>query len=308
MTPQASWTFEPGVVVGVAALAWVYLRRWRAVAAEVGPARAGRLRAVSFLAGLLLVLVALISPLDRLSDQLFFIHMGQHVLLLDLVPILLICGLSKIILRPVTRRVQHIERAVGPLGHPIFAIVLYVGVVWSWHIPALYDAALSHSAVHVLEHTTYAAAGGLYWWHLLSPIRSRRRLAGMGPALYMAATKLLVGLLGIVLVFAPGALYPFYAHQGGFWGLSAHTDQALAGATMALEQSLVMGSALAVLFARMLTDSEREAVRAERADQTDRVEPPTRRARRARRARRGSSRPAPRSAGSCLSPQRNERR
>ncbi|MCA1690601.1 MAG: cytochrome c oxidase assembly protein [Actinobacteria bacterium] len=269
MSPAATWTLEPAVLLGVAATAWLYLRRWRQVAAEAGPSRPGIGRAASFLAGLGLVLLALVSPIDRLSDQLFFVHMIQHVLLLDLVPIFLICGLTKVILRPVTRRVQHVERALGPLGDPVFAIVLYVVVVWSWHVPALYDAALSHPGVHVLEHTTYAVAGGLYWWHLLSPIRSRRRLAGMGPALYMAATKLLVGLLGIVLVFAPSALYDFYAHQGGFWGLSPHSDQELAGGTMALEQSLVMGVALAVLFARMLGESEREAVRAERAQERE---------------------------------------
>ncbi len=272
MSPVASWSLEPVVLVGVALAGWAYLRRWRAVAAEVGARRAGRARATSFLGGLGLILVALVSPVDRLSDQLFFVHMIQHVLVLDLVPILLICGLTKLILRPVTRRLQHLERALGPLGHPIFAIVLYVAAVWTWHVPTLYDAALEHSAIHVLEHTTYAVAGGLYWWHLLSPIRSRRRLSGMGPALYMAATKLLVGLLGIILVFAPGTLYGFYARQGGFWGLSTHGDQSLAGGVMTLDQSVVMGVALAVLFARMLGESEREALRAERAEERDRVE------------------------------------
>jgi cytochrome c oxidase assembly factor CtaG len=267
MSPAASWTFEPAVLAGVAAAGWLYLRRWRQVAAELGAARAGRRRAASFLAGLFFILVALVSPIDRLSDQLFFVHMVQHVLLLDLVPILLICGLTKLVLRPVTRRLQHIERAAGPLGHPIFAIVLYVGTVWSWHVPAMYDAALRHPAIHVLEHTSYAVAGSLYWWHLLSPIRGRRRLAGMGPALYMAATKLLVGLLGITLVFASGSLYDFYARHAGYWGLSAHADQELAGGVMALEQSLVMGIALAVLFARMLAESEREAQRAERLEE-----------------------------------------
>ena len=66
--------------------------------------------------------------------------------------------------------------------------------MWLWHVPALYDAALEHPVVHTLEHLTFAAAGLLYWWHLLSPIRSRLRLGGMGPVAYMAVTKVLVGL------------------------------------------------------------------------------------------------------------------
>ncbi len=85
------------------------------------------------------------------------------------------------------------------------------------------------------------------------------RLGGMGPVLYMVATKLLVGMLGIGLAFAPTAIYPFYAHHPHYWGLSPREDQNLAGLLMALEQSIVMGIALVWLFVRMLNESEREA-------------------------------------------------
>ncbi|MEA2184383.1 MAG: hypothetical protein QOF69_3568, partial [Solirubrobacteraceae bacterium] len=106
--------------------------------------------------------------------------------------------------------------------------------------------------------------GGLYWWHLLSPIRARRRLGGMGPIVYMLATKVLVGLLGILLAFAPDAIYAFYERQPGYWGLSPHDDQAVGGLIMALEQSIVMGIALVFLFVRALGESERDEERAER--------------------------------------------
>jgi putative membrane protein len=196
VSPDVSWSFVPGAIAVVAVLTALYVRRWREVEASVG-------RLASFLAGMALVLVALVSPVDRLAEQLFFMHMTQHLLLLDLAPILVLLGLTKVILRPATRRLVRVERAVGPLAHPVFAIGLYVVVMWIWHVPAMYDAALEHPAVHVLEHLTFAIAGGLYWWHLLSPIRSRRRLGGMGPVLYMVSTKLLVGLLGVGLAFVP---------------------------------------------------------------------------------------------------------
>ena len=80
----------------------------------------------------------------------------------------------------------------------------------------------------------------------------------------MVSTKLLVGILGIVLAFAPTAIYPFYAHHPHYWGLSPREDQNMAGLVMALEQSIVMGIALVFLFVQMLTESEREAQRAER--------------------------------------------
>ena len=107
--------------------------------------------------------------------------MVQHLLLADVVPILFTLALTKWILRPVTRHVHRIERAAGPFGHPAFGVVAYVGAMWLWHVPALYNAALEHGAIHVLEHLSFAAAGLLYWWHLLSPIRSRMRLGGIGP-------------------------------------------------------------------------------------------------------------------------------
>ena len=106
--------------------------------------------------------------------------MIQHMLLLDISPILAILGLTKVILRPVTRSVHDLERRAGPFAHPAFAAFLYIAVIWAWHIPAAYDLAVTHPLVHVLEHTTFLVAGSLYWWHLLSPIRARRRLEGTG--------------------------------------------------------------------------------------------------------------------------------
>jgi cytochrome c oxidase assembly factor CtaG len=135
--------------------------------------------------------------------------------------------------------------------------------MWLWHVPALYDAALSHSAVHVLEHTCFLTAGLLYWWHLLSPVRGRH-FAGLAPVGYMLSTKLLVGMLGIFLTFAPSSIYGFYEDRPPIWGLHPADDQALAGAIMAIEQSIVMGVALAYLFVRALGESERAQEREDR--------------------------------------------
>ena len=256
-SPDASWSFVPGAIAVVAILTVVYVRRWRAVDGSVA-------RLTSFLAGMTLVLVALVSPVDRLAEQLFFMHMTQHLLLIDLAPILVLLGLTKVILRPATRRLVRLEKAAGPLAHPVFAIGLYVAVMWIWHIPSMYDAALEYPVVHVLEHVLFSIAGGLYWWHLLSPIRSRKRLGGMGPVMYMVSTKILVGLLGVGLAFAPDAIYDFYDRQPGYWGLGAGTDQAIGGLIMATEQSIVMGVALAYLFVRALEESNRRNEREER--------------------------------------------
>jgi len=267
VSPQLYWSFSPGVLIGAAIVTGVYVRRWRQVRLGASPRRtveAPVWRLCSFIASVAVALIALISPMDALADQLFFGHMIQHMLLLDVVPILAILGLTKVILRPVTRAVHDLERRAGPLAHPAFAVLLYVTAIWAWHIPAAYDFAVTHPTVHVLEHISFVLAGSLYWWHLLSPIRARLRLDGMGPVIYMATTKLFVGALGMGLAFAPSALYPYYVHHVRVWGISAVDDQSVAGLIMAVEQSLVMGVALVTLFVRALTESEREQQRRER--------------------------------------------
>jgi putative membrane protein len=266
VAPKIAWSLEPAVLLAVLALLLVYVRGWRRAREPGEPHPPGYGRLALFVGGLLVILAALVSPIDQLGDQLLVMHMLQHVLLLDIVPILLILGLTKGLLRPVTRRVQTIERRAGWLAHPAVAVVFYVGFMWLWHVPAMYDAALRNVNVHALEHICFAAAGGLYWWHLISPIRSRMRLGGMGPIGYMVSTKLLIGLLGVALAFAPASIYAFYKHHPHYWGLTPDQDQSMAGLLMALEQSIVMGIALVVLFVQMLNESEREAQRAERLE------------------------------------------
>ncbi len=261
------WSLNPIVFLVTALVDFLYVRRWLAVR-RAGPPRAHAdapvWRLCCFLASGAVVIVALISPIDSLADQLFFAHMIQHMLLLDLAPILAILGYTKVFLRPVTRRVSELERRAGLLAHPVTAVALYIAGIWLWHIPAAYDFAVRHPLVHIGEHLTFLAIGALYWWHLLSPIRARRRLNGMGPVFYMVSTKLFVGALGMGLAFAPSALYPYYVHHARPWGLSALSDQSIAGLIMAVEQSLVMGVALVVLFVRALAESERTQQREER--------------------------------------------
>jgi putative membrane protein len=260
---DTSWSLAPIVLLALASYLGVYAVRWRRSRLEGGARAASGPRALLWAAGLAVLSIALVSPVDVLGEQFATFHMVQHLLIADIAPICLTLALSKWILRPVTRVIHRIERAAGPLAHPIFGVVAYVGVMWLWHVPALYDAALENDLIHTLEHVSFGAAGLLYWWHLLSPIRSRLRMGGLGPVMYMASTKILVGFLGILLAFSPEALYA-YDWMGTKWGLTVLDDQHVAGLVMALEQSMIMGVALAYLFFRMLSESEAEERRKER--------------------------------------------
>ncbi len=260
---NTAWTIDPGPILMILILGGLYLPRWWRVRRANGAAAAPIWRLLSFIIGLLSLATALLSPIDALAAQSFSFHMAQHMLLLDLVPIFCIVGLNKIILRPATRRLQALERALGPLMHPAVAVVLYIVAMWAWHVPAAYDAALNNATVHVLEHVSFLSIGFLYWWQLLSPIRSRFRGGAMGPLLYMVSTKIGVGLLGIILTFAPNPLYPYYEMREPIFGLNASSDQQISGALMALEQTIVMGIALAYLLFRAIDESEREQRRRE---------------------------------------------
>ncbi len=261
---DTSWPFAPVITLALLGYLTVYTVRWRRSRAEGGARAAPVGRLALWYLGVGCVAAALLTPIDPLGEQFASFHMVQHLLLLDLAAAALTLGLTRWILRPATRRLQRVERAAGPLAHPGFAAIAYVGVMWFWHIPAMYDATLANDLVHTLEHVSFAAAGLLYWWHLLAPIPSRHRLDGVGVIIYMGSTKVLVGLLGILLAFSPTLLYEGYAREGRLLGMTALEDQQVAGALMGLEQAIIMGIVLFVLFVRMLGEADRENERAER--------------------------------------------
>ena len=117
--PQIEWLNDPAVLAPLALLVFVYVRRFRQARREAGGRGAGPLQAAAFAGAILALLAALVSPIDGLGDHyLFSMHMVQHVLLGDIAPLLLLLSLSRVIMRPLTRRLMSVERALGPLAHP----------------------------------------------------------------------------------------------------------------------------------------------------------------------------------------------
>jgi cytochrome c oxidase assembly factor CtaG len=270
------WTLDPAVLLPIACYAGIYVWRFRAARREQRnrlPALRGRVRgagwpqALAFGAALLALLAAVASPIDSLGeDYLFSMHMTQHVLLGDIAPVLLLLGLSRVILRPATRRLQRVERALGPFAHPATGIALWLGLVYLWHVPALYDAALESPALHALEHLSFFIAGIAVWWPLIQPVPMRRRLTGMWTFAYIGAAKAGLAALGLYLVWSTAVVYDYYETVPRIWGLSPIEDQNVGGAIMMVEQSLVLVIAFVVLLVRMLRQSEEEELRRERLE------------------------------------------
>jgi putative membrane protein len=266
--PQLHWLPDPFVLAPIAVLVAVYVLRFRRARAETGgQGGAGAGHALAFAAGILVLLAAVASPLDRLGEEhLFSAHMLQHVLLGDIAPALLLLSLSRVIMRPATRRLMGVERTLGPLASPWTGMAVWLALMYLWHIPTLYEAAIENPVVHLVEHASFFTAGVAVWWPLIQPVPMRRRLTGLGPIAYIGCAKFGLAALGLYLTWSSNLLYEIYASPPRVWGLSPVDDQNVGGAIMMVEQSLTFALALLVLFARALSRSEAEELRRERLE------------------------------------------
>lgn len=253
-----SWNLDPFIVLGLGLTGWLYGRGVGQLWMRAGSGRGvQRWRAWCFYGGLAVLALALVSPVDPLGEALFSFHMAQHLLLTIVAAPLLVLGgnlpwiwsLPHPWRRSVALSGHRTGRhpVVGALVHPAGAAALYAAALWAWHVPRLYEAALTSPAVHALEHASFLGSGILLWWAVL---RLRHRVDhGLGPAiLALFATALHGGALGALLTFSRSPWYPAYGDSVAAWGLTPLEDQQLAGTLMWVPPGVVyLGGALALL-------------------------------------------------------------
>jgi cytochrome c oxidase assembly factor CtaG len=240
-----AWEWDAEALVLVPVLAAAYVAAFRRFPAS-------RPRVAAFVAGELLILAVFATPVQSLALRyLLTMHLLQNVVLAEWVPALLVAGLSPALAARLTR-----PAAVRALTSPFVALPIWVAVYFGWHLPWPYDAALRHpgSLLHV-EHVSYLLAGCLVWWPVLQD--APRALSSAAKAVYLFVAFVLASPLGLLLALLPHPLYDVYKHAPErLWGLSAATDQQLAGITMASEQAIVFFAAFAFFFSRFLRDEE----------------------------------------------------
>ena len=237
----------PLVLVGAA-----YARRARTLASRGAPVP--RSRIWTFAAGLLLLAVALSPVLEELGERTFTFHMVQHVLLGDLAALALVAGLTGPLLRPVLA-VKTVER-LRVLAHPFVALPLWAANLYVWHLPALYEGALRHDALHALEHLCFLGFGALMWAPVVEVLPGPAWFGTGAKFGYVVAVRLFETVLGNVFFWAGSVFYGVYETTERLWGMSAEADQATAGAVMMVEGSLVTLAALAWLFLRAAAEGE----------------------------------------------------
>jgi putative membrane protein len=245
-----SWVLNPLQVAPIAVASALYWR-WTARLRRRGTPPP-RWRVALFWTGIFLLLVALVSPLDRLAEKhLFTFHMLQHLLLGDLAPLAILAGVTGPLLRPALRYLHRLR----PLAHPLVALPLWALNLYVWHLPFFYEAALHHDLAHALEHVCFFTAGLLIWTPVLEPLPAPEWF-GTGAKLgYIVAVRLLTTVLANVFLWSGSVFYPFYEGRG-LWGVSALHDQGIAGAVLMIEGSVVTIAAIAWLFLRMWSEGE----------------------------------------------------
>ena len=241
----------PVQVVVPTLLAVLYVRRVRTLAPT--PRAVPGWRQACFLGGVALIVMTITSPIGHVADELFWVHMAEHLLIADLAALLIVLGLTGPVLAPMLR-----IRWLGwlrVLTNPAVALPLWALDLFVWHTPALYQAAIEHAGVHALEHAMFIGFGIAMWMALLGPLPRPAWFGNAAKLLYILAVRLLGSILANVLLWSSSA-YPDYAAGARSWGLTLETDQKIGAAIMMVEGSIVTLALFAWLFVRAGREGE----------------------------------------------------
>ena len=260
------WHGHPSVIAGLVVFVAGYLL-------SIGPLRlrftgsveveAGRV--ASFLAGVVVLSIALLSPLHELGDSyLFSAHMVQHLMLTLAVPPLLLMGTPPWLLRPLVRTPRGL--AAGRfITRPLIAFALFNMVFVLWHFPAMYDLSLRGREIHILEHLIFLVAAVIMWWPILGAMRELPRASYPVQMLYLFLLPTVSAVMGAIITFSDSVLYEWYAEAPRLWSISALEDQQLGGVIMWVPGGLVYLFALMVVFltwaSREESSSQRDIIR-----------------------------------------------
>ena len=244
------FTVHPSTVIGLAGLGALY--HWRAGQrpAERADASPTTGQCATFFSALALIFLSLNGWLHDLSDSyLFSAHMVQHLVLTLVAPPMLVMGTPGWMLRPALR-----WPVVGPLARWItaptrcFAIFNVVLVVW--HLPPMYELAMRHHSVHIVQHLCFMTAAVLMWWPVLSPLPELPRLSYPGQMLYLFLMSIPMSIVAVCIGYAGNLLYPSYASAARIWGITPMQDQMIVALIMWIPGGLFFFAIISVVFFR----------------------------------------------------------
>ncbi len=248
----STWSWDPSLIYVVPATA-LY-----ALGSRPKTGRPSALEAAAFYAGLLSIVLAVDSPIDTYADALLWVHMLQHIVLLTVAPPLILLGRPwptmwralPLGARTVLAREVASSRLAAPLralAKPLAAWILFNATIVVWHIPAAYDLTERNGAVHVCEHAMFFFFGLLFWARVIDVGPLRPHLQWPARIAYIVGAMIVGWVLAIVFIVAPQPIYQHYADlRTRPGGISALTDQQLAGGMMWVGGSIAFTIALLV--------------------------------------------------------------
>lgn len=245
-------TFTPLQLVGPLVAALAYLVRSRTLRDR--GSRVPGWRQACWYSALALIVVTLVSPIGHVSDELFAVHMVEHLLIADVGALLLVLGLTGPILAPLLR-VREL-RWLRVFAHPAVALPVWAIDFYVWHLPALYQGAVQNESIHALEHMCFVAAGVAMWMALLGPLPKPAWFGNLAKMGYIILVRLVETVLANVLLWSGTVFYPRYAAGERYWHVSPLSDQSAAGAVMMLEGSVVTIALFCWLFLRAAREGE----------------------------------------------------
>ena len=268
-----NWSFDPfGIVVALVVVVYelglANLRR-RSLPART---RKRRLRSLFFYGGLLLLMIAVMSPIDYWADDYFFVHMIEHILIAFFAPILIVAGAPWLPLvhgMPVGPRRRLIRflllgrlspafrRAGRVVVNPWTALVSFNAVMVLWHIPAFFDAAEENQLIHLgLMHTSFFVTGVLFWLQIVPSHPFRMKASPLWQVGAIISTNVVMFVMAMVLsLFSATSWYSVYAHVPGV-SLSPYADQQIGAAILWICGDFWAVPALAVTIRRAIDSDE----------------------------------------------------
>lgn len=255
-----AWSIHPSTVIGLAALATLYLWRLRHATADE---RATVPQRILFFSALLVIFASLNGPIHDLSDTyLFSAHMVQHLMLTMLMPPLMIAGVPGWMLRPLLRN-RAIASVARVITRPIACFAIFNVVIAMWHIPMFYNAAMDNHNIHILEHLMFMAAAVLMWWPITSQLPELPRLSYPGQMLYCFLMIIPMSIVAVYITMADQILYPAYAAAPRITSLSPLDDQLLGGLIMWVPGGMIFMIIMTVIFFKWSARGEDDAASAQ---------------------------------------------
>lgn len=272
-----SWNLRPEVILVLGTMLTTYLVGWIRLR-RLNPSNGQQIKLASvwrlfvYVLGIVCLVLALVSPIEALSGQFFFMHMIQHLLMVMFAPPLLwianpfpiaMWGLPTrwriVIGRALFVKNSPVRRALTQITKPGAGLCCYFIILWGWHDPRMYNWTLINERVHDTEHLSFYLSAMVTWWSITGAAPRFRKRLGFPVRIVLALISLVANMAtGVVIAMSPNVIYTYYETVPfRLWNMSVLYDQTLGGAIMWVPGSMMYVLAIVILVAGLIDSQEK---------------------------------------------------